>query len=195
MPPRSLSSPRKQEIPAWISRLARGCPPALLRTADFLAAHPDKASIILGEEIRRRREQLLLLRQTRSFIWWRFGDALQGFLVMSTLILSLLWTFRGLARLREWLESLDPRFLPGGQDVYRQVQTLINASPFGAWPWQIPTLLVVLLVVGLFTRHLGIMLFSWRDLVPLRASRQALEQEVAILETWQTFAQEQTTRE
>lgn len=182
--------PRSFSSPAWITRLAKGCPPGLLSVASTLQAYPNKALPILEREIEHRREFVLLAEQAHNFVLLRLGDALQGFIIMSVLILSALWTFRGLARIREWMQSLDPAKLPGGEVMIDQWRTVIVGSPLASWRWEFLAVIVVALIVGLFARHLGVLLFSLRQLKPLRHAAHSRETEIAILETWMDAAKD-----
>jgi hypothetical protein len=167
-----------------ISRLVKQAPPALLSVADVLSANPAKASLILEREIQHRAEFMRLAEQARRFVWWRFTDALQGFVVTSILIVSALWTFRGLTRVREWMDGIDPRVLPGGETVFNQWRSLFVHSPLSSWPWQVLAVVATVIVVGLFARHLGILLFSWREFGPLKAAARSREEEIGVLREW-----------
>lgn len=182
--------PRSFPSPAWITRLSKGCPPGLFSVASILQAYPTKALPILEREIEHRREFVLLAEQARNFVLWRLADALQGFVVMSILILSALWTFRGLTRLREWFQSLDPGKLPGGASVVDQWRAIIIDSPLASSRWEFLAVVATVLIVGLFARHLGVMLFSLRQIGPLRTASHSREMEIAILETWMKAAKE-----
>lgn len=188
MPPRSL---HRLKPAVWTARLAKGCPPGLLPILQVLKTYPKEAQNILEREIEHRREFILLADEARTFVWWRLTDALQGFAVMSIVIVSLLWTFKGVAQIRDWLRTIDPRQLPGAEN-FSQWEAVIKNSPMATWPWQWLALLVAILVIGLFARHVGVMLFSIRDLRPLRAASRLREQEIAILQTWMKFIKDQT---
>lgn len=178
MPRRSLISR------AVIVRLTKHAPPSLLAVADVLRSNPSKAVSILEREIQHRAEFVRLAEQARRFVWWRFTDALQGFAVTSILIVSALWTFRGLARVREWMSELDPRALPGGASVLDQWRSLFVHSPLVSWTWQILAVIAVVIVVGLFARHLGVILFSWREFRPLKEAARSRQEEMGVLEEW-----------
>jgi hypothetical protein len=85
---------------------------------------------------------------------------------------------------REWIDGIDPGGLPGGEAVFDQWKTLFVHSPLVSWPWQILAVIATIIVVGLFARHLGVILFSWRDLGPLRAATRSREEEIGVLEEW-----------
>jgi hypothetical protein len=189
MPPRSLPPH------AWIARLLRGCPPGLLSVAETLQAYPLKAIPILEREIEHRREFILLGEQARNFVWWRLADAFQGFVVMSILVMSALWTFRGIARVREWMHGLDPTKLPGGAAVLSEWRTLIIDSPLATWRWEFIAVIAIVLVVGLLARNLGVILFSFQQLKPLRHAARSRETEIAILEMWMKAAKQATEKE
>lgn len=189
MPPRSLPPH------AWIARLLRGCPPGLLSVAETLQAYPLKAIPILEREIEHRREFILLSEQARNFVWWRLADAFQGFVVMSILVLSALWTFRGIARVREWMHGLDPTKLPGGASVLNEWRALITNSPLATWRWEFIAVIATVLVVGLLARNLGIILFSFQQLRPLRHAARSRETEIAILGMWMKAAKQATEKE
>lgn len=178
MPRRSLS------VRARIAQFAKQAPASLLGVVEVMQSNPTKALPILDREIQHRAEFIRLAEQTRTFVWWRFTDALQGFVVMSILIVSALWTFRGLTRVREWIDGIDPGGLPGGEAVFDQWKSLFVHSPLVSWPWQILAVIATIIVVGLFARHLGVVLFSWRDLGPLRVATRSREEEIGVLEEW-----------
>ncbi len=180
----SPSLPKKSSVAIRVAELVQDAPPELLSVADILGEYPNQALPILEREIQHRREYILLAAQARSFVGSRLLDALQGFAVISVVIVSVLWTFRGATRMRDWLESIDPRLLPGGGDFYAQWNTLFSRSPLASWSWVWLALVVVALVIGIFTRHLSVILFSWRDLGPLRRTTQTREMELATLVEW-----------
>lgn len=165
--------------------LYKTAPPSLVSVVNLLTAHPTQARVLIAAELEHRQDTLLLLRQARSFVVSRMWDALQSFLVMSVLILSLLWTFRGIALTREWFHALDARLIPGGASFYQQFKLLIAASPLGTWPWEIPAAMIVVLVLGVYARHLAVLLFSWRELQALHLATQKKQTEVDFLERWQ----------
>ncbi len=175
---RSLSSK------AFISRMTKQAPPSLLGVVEVLVMNPAKAILILEREIQHRAEFIRLAEQARTFVWWRFTDALQGFVVTSILIVSALWTFRGLTRVREWMDGIDPRVLPGGEAVFDQWRSLFVHSPLASWPWQLLAVVATVMVVGLFARHLGILLFSWREFGPLKAAARSRQEEIGVLREW-----------
>lgn len=174
-----------------ITGFSRQAPPALLGVLEVLEANPTKAVAILEREIQHRSEFVRLAKQARTFVWWRLTDALQGFLVMSVLIVSVLWTFQGLTRVREWARGIDPRGLPGGEAFFNQWRALFVHSPLVSWPWEILAVIATVMIVGLFARHLGVILFSWRDLGPLKAAARSREEEMAVLEGWRRELQQE----
>lgn len=186
MPPHS-ARPLKPHV--WTARLAKGCPPGLLPILQLLKAYPRQAQNILAREIEQRREFMLLIDEARTFVWWRLIDALQGFAIMSLVILSLLWTFRGVAQMRDWLRTIDASQLPAA-DTFAQWEAIIKNSPLASWPWQWLALIVTIFVIGLLARHLGVLLFAIRDLGPLRTSTRSREEEIEILQTWTKFLKE-----
>jgi hypothetical protein len=175
---RSLSSK------ARIVRMTKQAPPSLLGVVEVLVSNPSKAFLILEREIQHRAEFILLAEQARRFVWWRFTDALQGFVVTSILIVSALWTFRGLTRVREWMDGIDPRVLPGGETMFKQWYSLFVYSPLVSWPWQLLAVVATFTVVGLFARYLGILLFSWREFSPLKVAARSREEEIQVLRGW-----------
>lgn len=180
----SRSLTKKSNVSTRLAELIESAPPELLSVAEVLREYPKQAIPILEREIQHRREYILLAAQARSFVSSRLLDALQGFAVISVVIVSVLWTFRGVTRMRDWLQSIDPRLIPGGGDVFAQWNTLISHSPLASWSWTWLALVVVALVIGILTRHLSVILFSWRDLGPLRKTTQIREMELATLEEW-----------
>lgn len=175
---------RSLSAKSLIARMTKQAPPSLLGVVEVLATNSAKAVLILEREIQHRAEFIRLAEQARTFVWWRFTDALQGFVVTSILIVSALWTFRGLTRVREWMDGIDPRVLPGGETVFNQWRSLFVHSPLASWPWQLLAVVATVIVVGLFARHLGILLFSWREFGPLKAAARSREEEIGVLREW-----------
>jgi hypothetical protein len=113
-----------------------------------------------------------IVRLTYARMW----DASVGLLTTSLLTLSLLWTLQSVARLQDWVRDNKAirELLPGSSAILTQWNQLIVAHPWlDQWKW-FAVLLIVLLILSL-SRHLAVLLFSWRDIQPLRQ----LERKVA----------------
>lgn len=170
--------------------------PGLVLVRDLLDRFPDYREELLAYEIRRREQEDLLYLRMRSFLYWRAWDSVQGLAIVSAIWLFVLWTMRSVLRVGEWIEQTerDGWKLPEPLDRAFGIQwraVMIATDPlqrvstmFGSWRWQVVGLVLAGGLFALLIRHLAILIFTWKELRPLRAASYERQQEIKILQAW-----------
>lgn len=170
-------------LPKKIEQTLEKLPNALLEARHHIEESPEHGQHVTQALLDDRRDILVLTEQIVSMLYVRMWDALQGAVIMGFAIASLIWTFRGLSQLSEWLQSSPlQRFLPGSRELVMQSQSFFGASTLGVASLHLFIIALCVLLIALFARHLAVLLFALRDLSSLRAIEKRRREECAALE-------------
>ena len=177
--------------------LSNTCPIGLLAEYDLMGRLPERRKEIIGQAVDTRADKKLMLKQTLHAYTWHPLNTTKVMLLVGLLVFELVMLVSGVSMLGHWYAQAKNSTIsvpvPLIQSMDINLGSYLPSSTYITMTEQLPTIsllqavyialaamLLVLLEKGV------IMAVHWEKVKHLRAAMKACDEEIALLEKWQS---------